>query len=207
MHARIDQLLSIRDGEPAEADLRTHVEHCRECAAAVARFREVRERLLALPQVESKPGAWMSIETRLAARERSMRRRTVASRAIAAASVAAMALFAALYEGGNRSTNSAVPAVVRAPADRADVALLLGRSLELEQALAALPSRPAVERAATSMPIDAMQARVQWIDHQLSVTDADGAPTADAERLWRERVEVMSSLVRLRYVEARRLAL
>jgi hypothetical protein len=33
------------------------------------------------------------------------------------------------------------------------------------------------------------------------------APAGDAERLWRERVDVMNSLVRLRHVEAQRLAL
>jgi hypothetical protein len=44
---------------------------------------------------------------------------------------------------------------------------------------------------------------VQWIDHQLS-TSAEAMPPTQAERLWRDRVEVMNSLVQLRYVEAQR---
>ncbi len=93
------------------------------------------------------------------------------------------------------------------PARDAEVASLVDRSLDLERALAALPSRPATERAETSIPIEALQARVQWIDQQLSLADAAGTTAEDAEQLWRARVEVMHSLVSLRYVEAQRVAL
>ena len=56
-------------------------------------------------------------------------------------------------------------------------------------------------RAGTALPIESLEAQVQWLDHQLLLADA-GEPAADAERLWHDRVEVMSSLVQLRYVEA-----
>jgi len=72
--------------------------------------------------------------------------------------------------------------------------------------LAAMPERPAVERAETSVPIESLEAQVQWLDHQLSLVGVD-TRAPDAERLWRDRVEVMNSLVRLRYVEAQRLVL
>jgi len=49
----------------------------------------------------------------------------------------------------------------------AAVADLRSRSQELEALLAALPERPAVERAATSVPIDTLESQVQWLDHQL----------------------------------------
>jgi hypothetical protein len=207
MHVRIDQLLSIRDGEPVEASVRAHVESCRECSDAVQRLRGIRVRLAALPDAESNPAAWQSVQRRLAARERPPRRRAPVARAVAAASIAALALIATLYRGGGDATRAAGPVAIPPPSTSTAVTSLLDRSLELEQALAAMPSRPAVERAETSIPIDALQARVQWIDHQLSLADAEGAPAVDAERLWRERVEVMSSLVRLRYVEAQRVTL
>jgi hypothetical protein len=206
MHARVEQLLSIRDGEPVEATVRAHVDSCGDCATAILQLDDVREQLVALPDVAAKPGAWEAVQARLAARGQSTRRRRVASRVAAAASLASLALFATLHHDGDGAARD--PARAAAPLTAGDeVSALLDRSLDLERALAAMPSRPAVERAETSLPIDALEARVQWIDHQLSVADADGAPVQDAERLWRERVEVMSSLVRLRYVEAQRLAL
>lgn len=207
MHARIDQLLSIRDGEPVEATVRAHVECCRDCTSALGQLQRVRERLAALPDPGVEPLAWAELQRRLAARSRIVRYRVIASRLVGAASVASLALIATLYGDGDDQARDAHTAAARAPVRGETVATLLGRSLELEQALAAMPSRPAVERADTSIPIDTLEARVQWIDHQLSVADAEGAPADDAERLWRERVEIMSSLVRLRYVEAQRVAL
>jgi len=116
-------------------------------------------------------------------------------------------LFATLHGSGRRPASA--PDTVLAPQSASDreVASLVDRSLDLERALAALPSRPAIERAETSIPIEALQARVQWIDHQLSLADAAGTTAEDAEQLWRARVEVMRSLVSLRYVEAQRVAL
>jgi hypothetical protein len=57
------------------------------------------------------------------------------------------------------------------------------------------------------VPIDALQAQVQWLDHQLSASGASHAGPEVTERLWRERVEIMNTLVQLRYVEAQRVAL
>jgi hypothetical protein len=54
------------------------------------------------------------------------------------------------------------------------------------------------------LPIDTLEAQVQWLDHQISVGEGEIAP-GPAEQLWRERVEAMNSLVRLRYVEAHRI--
>jgi hypothetical protein len=83
------------------------------------------------------------------------------------------------------------------------LAELRSRSQMLEAVLAELPARPAVKRAATSVPIDSLEARVQWLDHEILVADAQ-ASAPQAEQLWRERVEVLNSLVQLRYVEAQR---
>jgi hypothetical protein len=83
----------------------------------------------------------------------------------------------------------------------AAVADLRARSQALEAVLAALPERPAVARADTSLPIDSLESQVQWLDHQLSVAGSQ-FPAPQAEALWRDRVEVMNSLVQLRYVEA-----
>jgi len=118
----------------------------------------------------------------------------------AAASVAALAAFAAL-----RWTEAPAPAPARTEPlivlDTGSLDELRAQSRDLEALLAALPERPAVARAGTSVPIESLEAEVQWLDHQLSLADASGQSRA-TEQLWRDRVEVMSSLVQLRYVEA-----
>ncbi|NJD31037.1 MAG: hypothetical protein FIB04_04055 [Gammaproteobacteria bacterium] len=213
MHARIDQLLSLRDGEPTDAAVRAHVESCGDCTDALVRLQGVRERLRKLPPADAQPHAWQAIEAKLAGHESAARRQLRVTRLAAAASVAALAVLAAVaLQDRWRVSPVHEPVVATAPAkttDPAAVEQLRERSVALEQLLAAMPARPAVERADVSMPIDTLEAQVQWLDHQLSLAGAErgGPGRSDAERLWRERVELMSSLVQLRYVEAQRVLL
>jgi hypothetical protein len=198
MHARLDQLLSLRDGEPVDAAIAAHVARCPDCGAALAGSAALRDRLRALPAAAADDGAgWAAVQARLAAREHGPRRRAAVRAIAAAASVAALGLFATL-----RLHEPVPPSSEAAPLPPA-VAELRARSQALEALLAALPERPAVAREATAVPIDTLESEVQWLDHQLSVAAA-GMPAPQAEQLWRDRVEVMSSLVQLRYVEAQR---
>lgn len=196
MHARPDELLSLCDGEPVEADVAAHVAACAECSASVARAEALRERLRDLPVVPADAGrGWASVQQRLGRYGRRGRRRAAAARLAAAASIAALGLFAALRV---MEPSASPDRIVQVPAAVAD---LRARSQALEAVLAALPERPAVARADTSLPIDSLESQVQWLDHQLSVAGSQ-LPGPQAEALWRDRVEVMNSLVQLRYVEA-----
>ena len=49
--------------------------------------------------------------------------------------------------------------------------------------------------------IDSIEQRVQWLDRQLVVRPDAGLNEAQAYQLWRERVELMDSLVKVRYAE------
>jgi len=204
MHARLDELLSLRDGEPVDARVKTHLQHCTECQDWLATSVTLRHRLRALPAApEPPPGAWARIEQRVAASRPCGGRRMPLASLAAAVSMAALGLFAVLRlsEGPSPAPGARTmpaPTVTTDP-----VAQLRARSQALETVLAALPARPAVRRAAMSVPIDTLEAQVQWLDHELSTADALAAP-GDAERLWRGRVEVMNSLLQLRYVEAQR---
>jgi hypothetical protein len=153
---------------------------------------------------EPDDAAWASIEARLAKAQRRRLRMARLAPLVAAASVAALAMFAALrwtWPGSpaGQSTAALAPAVQSMSAE--ELAELQARSQALEAVLAALPARPTVERAATSLPIDSLEGQVQWLDHQLTLAGADGR-VPQAQKLWRDRVEVMNSLVQLRYVEA-----
>lgn len=206
MHARLDELLSLRDGAPIDARVRAHVDGCPECAAGLALTSTLREQLQALPPAADLNGdGWTAVQSRLAASRARARRMARIAPLAAAASIAALGMFATL-----RWLETPAPtSVTRTPLialETESLDELRARSQALEAVLAAMPERPAVERAETSVPIESLEAQVQWLDHQLSLGGADGrAP--EAKRLWRDRVEVMNSLVQLRYVEAQRVVL
>jgi hypothetical protein len=164
----------------------------------------LRARLRALPPApDANPDAWPQIQARIARSERGVPRRTRVAKFAAAASVAALGVFATmrLLDPPVAPVTPAGP--VAAPASADPLAELRSRSQMLEAVLAEMPARPAVERAGTSVPIESLEARVQWLDHEISVADAQTRGPV-AEQLWRDRVEVMNSLVQLRYVEAQR---
>lgn len=167
-------------------------------------------RLQRLPAVEvSMSDGWADVERRMLRAAVAERNRRRMSTLAAAASVGALAIFLGLRfsaDGGARS--DVRPARVAAVAPTVDSLLeLQGQSRVLEEVLAGLPERPAVARAGTALPIDELQAHVQWIDHQLTVASATNEIDAASEQLWRERVATMNSLVQLRYLEAQRTAL
>jgi hypothetical protein len=206
MHARLDELLSLRDGTPVNARLRAHVDECAACAAELARTATLQQHLRSLPPApEPAADGWAEVRSRLAAaRARDSLRARIAPFA-AAASVVTLALFAALRWTDvppPEQTGSAPLIVLEAES----LDQLRSRSRELEALLSALPERPAVARAGTSVPIESLEAQVQWLDHQLSLAGAEGRAT-DSQQLWRDRVEAMNSLVQLRYVEAQQVSL
>jgi len=206
MHARLDELLSLRDGAPVDARVRAHVDACAECAAELARAESLQESLRALaPVPDAAADGWAEVQSRLAA---ARAKRSLPARAApyaAAASVVALALFAALRwtEAPAPEASNPAPLIVL---DTESLDQLRSRSQELEALLAALPERPAVARAGTSVPIESLEAQVQWLDHQLTLAGAAGQAT-ETEQLWRDRVEAMNSLVQLRYVEAQQVNL
>jgi len=209
MHARIDDLLSLRDGEPVDVAVRSHVESCSECAQAKSALETVRRRLAALPTVAAPAEGWQRVLWRIDESPATAPRRGKALTAIAA-SFAVLAVLAGvlLREPSYVAPHpAAVPAAMVASQTAHEIAQLRDRSRILEEVLAALPERPAVERAGTAVPIETLQAQVQWLDHQLSVSGAAHVAPDETERLWRERVELMNTLVQLRYVEAQRVAL
>jgi hypothetical protein len=168
------------------------------------------DRLRSLPAVAAQPDGWTDVQRRLGARRAGAERRYYAMRVAAAASVALVAVTAlwrigdlALEQPGrNAALLQPLSAEQAIAADR--VAQLQSQSQALDDMLGGLGARPVVERAGTSLPIDTLEAQVQWLDHQLSVGDGELEPRS-AEQLWRRRVETMNSLVQLRYVEAQRI--
>lgn len=186
MPARLDQLLSLRD------------------------VADMRERLCALPAVSSERDHWPIVQAKLHAHARSRQRIQIVSQWSAAVSVAVLMFVGALsfmQRDPGMAPQRTGAATVPASAPASPLQDLRAQSRDLEQLLDALPSRPAVARASTALPIDSLEAQVQWLDHRLSVGPDSGVSPQDEQELWRQRVEVMNSLVRLRYAEAQQVSM
>jgi len=115
---------------------------------------------------------------------------------------AAAALIAAVlvHVGGPHESRVALRA--DATSSQTQLTALVQRSQQLEAELDALPQRPSVERVATAVNIDGIEQRIQWLDFHLSAGN-DVLDQMQTQQLWQERVNLMDSLVKLRYAEAR----
>ena len=87
------------------------------------------------------------------------------------------------------------------------------RSRGLERDLRRLPASPALVRASTAAAIDRLERQIAAIDYQLN-NPGLSAPGSNypgryltrqqQELLWRERVRLMNSLLKLRYAQLQR---
>jgi|HigsolmetaAR202D_1030399.scaffolds.fasta_scaffold00421_26 hypothetical protein len=206
-HPTTEELLSMRDGF---ADVRWlgHLDECPACAARAQELALTRQALRALPPLEPKV-SWAQLASRLHAHEqprRARQRRTVRwlAGAALAASVALVAVLVAL-DRPQQTPMRSPETFARAPqatAEQADLASLIERARTLEALLQTIPERPRVERVDMAATLDSMEERIQWLDYQLSYAGPTVDP-AQVQRLWRERVELMDSLVQVRYAQAR----
>ncbi len=179
--------------------------------------RDLTEALRRLPQHAPPRGAWREIRRR-AGREGLVRppqprrvRRDLEW--LAAGAVAATVVFTALDLPLSGTSPGADPVPIdevgfaATPAENdASLGALMARSRLLEEALRAAPETPRVMRASTASTIATLEDRIAMIDQQLSFPKRP-LSEAEARALWRERVQLMDSLVQLRYAQARRVVL
>ena len=208
MHASIDHLLSLRDGQPVDAAIAAHVEECQRCSAELRKLRELQLKLQSLPPLDA-PSSFSEIRRALA-RPVAQPRRIVSPRLVAA--VAFVTLTAIFFVALRDETaprrvaehDTQPTAAQEQPTDvveQARVPELMAQSQHLEDLLQRLPERPRVERVSTAAMIDTIEDRIQWLDFQLSDAPDSGLNEEQTQRLWRERVELMDSLVKVRYAE------
>jgi hypothetical protein len=192
MHATFKELLNLRDGAPVAAEVARHVSACAACQAQLARLDELKRKLQQLPQYAPPPHVWRAIRAEM---ERAVPRRSHRYAALSAAATVLIAVSLAVLEVPRHET-----------AVRSEEALgrLVTRSQQLEDLLQHLPPRPSVERAATSATIDDLQSKIQLLDVQLSAAAAREGDHEQVRRLWGTRVQLLHSLIDVRYAESLR---
>ncbi|MFT3905941.1 MAG: hypothetical protein QM718_06530 [Steroidobacteraceae bacterium] len=199
MHATSQNLTGLRDGEPVAADMAQHVADCPACSQELARLAALRGDLQRLPALQPPAALWSRIDTTLT-QPAAPRSRLQPAAALIACIVIALA---AVWSGAHWPLRQLKPSLVNTAA--APIASLVDRSQQLEAILQALPQRPAVEHASTSAAIDALQGRIQLLDAQLAQVQQDNpSDSQGAQRLWQERVQLLNTLVSVRYAESAR---
>lgn len=204
MHAHIESLLSLRDGEPVVAEVAGHVRQCPICSGELQRLSAIRAEMQALPPFEPPAIAWDRIRQTIPERSTSLPPRRIGLAAAAAAGIT-LTVIALVARHGDQRSAAAPPIVVandEVGPDIPHVDELVAQSQHLEQLLQNLPERPRVERVSTAATIDTIEQRIQWLDFQLSNAPDSDLSDAQSRQLWRERVELMDSLVKVRYAEA-----
>ena len=197
MHARLEELISLRDRQPVDAATVSHVASCAPCAAEIRRLTALRADMTQLPDF-APPDLWPLIETRLGAAAQSAPRRRWMQLS-AAGSIVALVLALAASLPQVRVAN---PVLSEGASAQVPLETLVARSQRLEATLRQLPQRPAVEVAANSVAIDALQSRIQRLDMELASDAAMESDPDRAQELWSQRVSLLNSLFGVRYAEA-----
>ena len=207
MHASIEQLLSLRDDNAVDADVKTHVDGCAGCQAELDRLIVRRRDLRELPAIKPPVGAWERIEAHLDETLDAEPARVSTKRRWLAAGTAAGLILGALigllvWSSGEQAVETAATVVKAKPG----ITNLAERSRQLEHLLRALGDQPRVVRVSTADTIATLEDHLALVDYQLSYANAGLLPQNQSEALWRERVDLMNSLVQVRYAEAQRVS-
>ncbi len=192
MHADFNELSEVAAGRfPSSA----HVAACPQCLAELARVRAVRTALGGLPAATAPAGAWAGALARAAARRQASpaRAATPAGLAMAASLVAMLAAAILLAQAPAQAPLAEQPIPLAQPIDG-----LVAENARLEAMLAGMPqSRTA--RVGTAYTVAAIEDRLALLDDRITVVSLEPhAPEAE-EALWRERVNLMNSLVQVQY--------
>lgn len=209
MHANTQQLLSLRDGgQETPPDVREHVEGCEQCLREIERLSRVRATLRSLPPVPPSADLWKTLAIGALQKPEPTRFHWGSAVAIAASFVLALALLMRL--GPDRGAPGDAP-IENTPAatisettgatDRAILPALQTRSRRLEALRAAMPRGPEVNRAGTAMTIADLEDRIALVDMRLNAADALQLTPAQRQALWRERVNLMQSLLQVEYAQ------
>jgi hypothetical protein len=234
MHATIEQLLAIRDREPVAARVKQHADHCLLCRERLDQMTLARDELNRLPALAPARDCWPDIQARMEICSAGTRQRARLARYAGLGLAASALLLASLYtrlseddaivpqpdtqvaaqpatvpagnpvsDAGQGSTDA--PLLQDRTGPEPDLDTLIARSAYLEAVLHALPHRPRVARASTTDLITGLQDGVALVDYQLNRIDLDTPPHA-SRQLWQQRIDLMNSLVNVRYAEVQRVA-
>ena len=193
MHADFHELSELAAGRQQPS---AHVRGCGACNAELARLRAVANGLRALASLAPPVAGWAGVQSRL---ERRAEFRAQAPKPLAYAMAASLLVVACtVMLLAHRPQASAVVST-----DAAAVPLdgLVAENARLEAYLAELP-QPRTTRVGTAYTVATLEDRLALVDDRITAVALQPNAPEVAEDLWRERVTLMNSLVRVHYANA-----
>jgi hypothetical protein len=193
MHADFHELSELAAGrrEPS-----AHVRTCGACHAELARLRTVRNGLRALGPLAPPPAGWAGVQSRLG-RRAGLRAQAPMPLAYAmAASLLVVAFTVMLLAHPPQESAAAGMDTAAVPLDG-----LVAENARLEAYLAELP-QPRTTRVGTAYTVATIEDRLALLDDRITAVALEPNAPEVAEDLWRERVTLMNSLVRVQYANA-----
>ena len=217
MHATTRQLIAVRDREPVDASVWAHLEACAECRDALLQLRALRDALRELPEEIPPEGAWAEIESRWREEQLSRRPRKATWLAFAASiSLVAVLTWQFTPLGMDRFPGQDVePGVIVTDGGRdiaanelsatgASLAALQQRSHQLEDMLGAVSRHDGrVTSLSTAGTVSELEDSIALIDARLAAASEYPLTPAQRRALWQQRIDLLESLVTVRYAQAR----
>jgi hypothetical protein len=207
MHASFEQLLNLRDGRDTGDGVAAHVCSCPECHATLDRLNIVTVALRKLQPRFEAPDRWNAIVATASGSATEVSAPRSRPGWLLPAASAALVVVAVLLTFGDRGspTPTAEEQSMTVP-PTASREYWLAESQRLESLLASLPAEPRVTRAQTELTVADLEDRLQWVDYRLNLASEAGLAGREADLLWRERVDLLNSLVAVRYAQTRTVA-
>lgn len=193
MHADFHELSDVAAGRREASG---HVRACGECRARLVEVKAVQAGLRALDPLAPPAAGWAGARSRLERRAEIKAQKPTPLAYAMAASLLAVAFAAMLFVHQPRGSVEPGAAAAPAPLDG-----LLAENARLEAYLADLPQRRTT-RVGTAYTVAAIEDRLAVVDDRITAVALEPNAPEVAEDLWRERLTLMNSLVRVQYANA-----
>ncbi|MGH8284053.1 MAG: hypothetical protein ACRESE_09450 [Gammaproteobacteria bacterium] len=203
MHASLERLISLRDGEPIAADVVGHVRDCAECDAVMHSLSDLHGKLRAMPGFSAPADSWQRILLRLDAQAETMHRRFwIPAAGIGLAASLAVVLVLVTLSVHRPDTNATVTFATHLR-DVRSLTQLQSQSQYLENAVLSMNADTdhRVVNAGTAAMVAALEDRIALIDYAINQTGVSPQPHAELAQLWQQRVDLLQSLTAVRYAQ------
>lgn len=194
MHADFHELSEVAAGRREASG---HVRACGDCQAELNRLRSVRGGLRTLASLAPPASAWAGSQAVLGRRTEIRAQAPTPVAYALAASLLVIALTATLFTG----RPAGAPAAFHPDATPVPLDGLVAQNARLEAYLAGLPQLRTT-RVGTAYTVAAIEDRLAFLDDRITVAALEPNAPEVAEDLWRERLTLMNSLVRVHYANA-----
>ena len=209
-----EDLLRIRDGEPVDADVHAQAAVDPESRAELERLRGVQKALKRLPELQPPPRVWAQIRDEVeradSRKSGSLWRWSLGSAIAAGVAVLAFTLVSRPPEMPAQTELGPVATVPEGvsgdglntgPAEDPLYASLAAESAQLERELNSIEYQPSLTSADTATIAAVLEDQIGYVDAQLTYASANRLDPRQTETLWRERVDLMNTLVDVRYAQ------